>query len=54
VRLWAFMAMMGQIPLIMATDYLDKNLFKETQAGNVAFWLIFCMLGQPMGERHGS
>lgn len=41
----------GQIPLIYITDHLEKTLFKETQAGNFAFWLIFCVLGQPMAVR---
>ena len=41
----------GQIPLIYITDHLEKTLFRETQAGNFAFWLIFCVLGQPMAVR---
>mmetsp|Transcript_19380 Transcript_19380/g.40098 ORF Transcript_19380/g.40098 Transcript_19380/m.40098 type:complete len:783 (+) Transcript_19380:243-2591(+) len=46
VRFWAFFGMLGQIPLVYATKYLDRK-FKGSSVGNVIFWLSFCVLGQP-------
>ena len=41
-KLWAFGAMMAQMPLCLITRYL----FVKTQFGNVIFWVCI-MLGQP-------
>jgi len=43
-RSWAFIGMMGNIPLIILT----RKLFQGSQIGNVIFWLSFCFLGQPL------
>jgi len=48
VRLYAFLGMMGQIPLVIATKALEKAVSKQSQVGNVLFWVIFCIFGQPM------
>lgn len=47
VRLWSFFGMLGQIPLVYLTKYLDRR-FKGSSIGNVIFWLTFCVLGQPV------
>ena len=46
VRLWSFLGMMGQVPLVFLTKYLDRK-FKGSSVGNIIFWLTFCVLGQP-------
>ena len=49
-RLYAFGAMLGQIPLVQVTKILEErwSLWKEVQAGNITFWVSFCIVGQPM------
>lgn len=47
VRVWSFLAMMGQIPLIIITKKIDKRI-PGSSLGNVIFWLSFCIVGQPM------
>ncbi|KAK6944798.1 Membrane bound O-acyl transferase, MBOAT [Dillenia turbinata] len=46
-KLWAFMGILLQIPLVMLTNFL-QNQFKSTMVGNMIFWLFFSILGQPM------
>lgn len=47
-RGWAFFGILGQIPLITITTKMNK-LLKNEQAGNIFFWFVFCIFGQPMG-----
>ena len=44
---WAFLAMMGQIPMIVVMDLFKKQL-ETSQIGNVVFWVSFCVIGQPL------
>ena len=47
----AFLGMMGQIPLIFLTDLLKKyggDGHNARLAGNLIFWLSFCIFGQPL------
>ncbi|KAJ9057755.1 hypothetical protein DSO57_1019542 [Entomophthora muscae] len=44
---YAFWGMLAQIPLIMLTSLLVKWRGRNSSAGNVVFWLSFCILGQP-------
>ena len=44
---WAFIAMMSQIPMIIAMDIFRKQL-EKSQIGNVVFWVSFCIIGQPI------
>jgi hypothetical protein len=44
----AFVGMMFQAPLIFITKYVDRKL-NNAVLGNIIFWLVFCVLGQPMG-----
>jgi len=40
--------MVIQVPLIAITDTLNRWLGRNGQvAGNVIFWISFCLLGQP-------
>jgi diacylglycerol O-acyltransferase-1 len=48
LRLWAFGGIMAQLPLIAFTNWTSRKLSGGGQLGNVAFWLSFCILGQPM------
>ncbi|KAK3065328.1 hypothetical protein LTS18_001079 [Coniosporium uncinatum] len=44
----AFIGMFIQVPLIAITDTLNRWLGRNGQvAGNVIFWISFCLLGQP-------
>lgn len=47
MRAWSFLAMMGQIPLIVLTKKIDKRI-PGSSIGNIIFWLSFCIVGQPM------
>ena len=49
-RLYAFGAMLGQIPLVVLTKKLEEGsrLWRETSSGNFLFWATFCVVGQPM------
>ncbi|XP_057967735.1 diacylglycerol O-acyltransferase 1A [Malania oleifera] len=46
-KLWAFIGIMFQIPLVFVTNYL-RNKFRSSMVGNMIFWLFFSILGQPM------
>ena len=43
---WAFWGMLLQAPLMLVTSWANK-FFKNEQLGNIIFWIIFCVLGQP-------
>ncbi|KHG18060.1 Diacylglycerol O-acyltransferase 1 -like protein [Gossypium arboreum] len=45
-KLWAFFGIMFQAPLVLITSYL-QNKFQSSMVGNMIFWFIFCILGQP-------
>ncbi|KAK7235266.1 sterol O-acyltransferase [Aureococcus anophagefferens] len=47
LRLYAFAGMMTQVPLIALTNAINERL-PSSRAGNVLFWLVFCVVGQPM------
>lgn len=47
IRAWSFLAMMGQLPLIFLTKYIDKKI-PGSSIGNFIFWISFCFVGQPM------
>jgi diacylglycerol O-acyltransferase 1 len=47
IRPWAYLGMMGQVPLVWITKGLTKKL-PGTSMGNIIFWLSFCIVGQPM------
>ncbi|PVI04616.1 diacylglycerol O-acyltransferas-like protein 1 [Periconia macrospinosa] len=45
----AFAGMMVQIPLILLTDRLQRvKGIRGKVAGNVIFWISFCIMGQPL------
>ncbi|KAG9455606.1 hypothetical protein H6P81_000114 [Aristolochia fimbriata] len=46
-KMWAFIGIMFQIPLVIVTNYLQAR-FRNSMVGNMIFWLFFCILGQPM------
>ncbi|XP_068651771.1 diacylglycerol O-acyltransferase 1-like isoform X4 [Aristolochia californica] len=46
-KLWAFIGIMFQIPLVLVTNFLQAR-FRNSMVGNTIFWLFFCILGQPM------
>nr|AGH55992.1 acyl CoA:diacylglycerol acyltransferase [Tetraena mongolica] len=46
-KLWAFIGIMSQVPLVFITNYLQKK-FQNSMVGNMIFWFIFSILGQPM------
>ncbi|XP_027363047.1 diacylglycerol O-acyltransferase 1C-like isoform X1 [Abrus precatorius] len=46
-KLWAFIGIMFQVPLVLITNYL-QNRYRNSMVGNMIFWFIFCILGQPM------
>jgi diacylglycerol O-acyltransferase 1 len=45
----AFLAMLGQIPLVFLTEPLEKMRGSGTTIGNCIFWVSFCLVGQPFG-----
>ena len=49
-RLYAFGAMLGQIPLVFITKKLEDSseVWRGAGAGNFLFWATFCVVGQPM------
>mmetsp|Transcript_50142 Transcript_50142/g.55953 ORF Transcript_50142/g.55953 Transcript_50142/m.55953 type:complete len:739 (+) Transcript_50142:89-2305(+) len=47
IRFYSFFGMMGQIPLVAITKYIDK-VRPGSSIGNFIFWLSFCFLGQPI------
>ena len=48
VSLHAFFGMLLQAPLVYLTKNFDK-MFDNPFIGNAFFWLVFCVIGQPMG-----
>ncbi|CAL1413986.1 unnamed protein product [Linum trigynum] len=46
-KLWAFLGIMFQIPLVWLTNVLQEK-FKSSMVGNIIFWSMFCIFGQPM------
>ncbi|XP_024932357.1 diacylglycerol O-acyltransferase 1 isoform X1 [Ziziphus jujuba] len=46
-KFWAFIGIMLQVPLVLITNYLQER-FRSSMVGNMIFWFIFCILGQPM------
>ena len=46
-KTYAFWGMMGQLPLIAITNYIDKKT-NGSQIGNAIFWISFCIVGQPL------
>lgn len=44
----AFAGMMAQAPLVSVTRLIDSR-FDNGFLGNVIFWMLFCVIGQPMG-----
>ncbi|XP_038987166.1 diacylglycerol O-acyltransferase 1-like isoform X2 [Phoenix dactylifera] len=46
-KLWAFIGIMFQVPLVILTKYL-QNKFKNAMVGNMIFWFFFSIYGQPM------
>ncbi|XP_019414437.1 PREDICTED: diacylglycerol O-acyltransferase 1-like isoform X2 [Lupinus angustifolius] len=46
-KLWAFIGIMFQVPLGLITNYL-QNKYRNSMVGNMIFWFIFCIFGQPM------
>ncbi|TQD85132.1 hypothetical protein C1H46_029306 [Malus baccata] len=46
-KLWAFIGIMLQVPLVLITNFLQDK-FRNSMVGNMIFWFIFCILGQPM------
>jgi diacylglycerol O-acyltransferase-1 len=43
----AFMAMMGQIPLVFLTAPFEKWQGPWSVVGNCTFWGALCLVGQP-------
>jgi len=46
-KLWAFLGILGQMPLVQVTRVIDKRL-EGSQIGNMIFWFTFCFFGQPI------
>ncbi|XP_021276273.1 diacylglycerol O-acyltransferase 1 isoform X2 [Herrania umbratica] len=46
-KLWAFIGIMFQVPLVLISNYLQTK-FRSSMVGNMIFWFIFSILGQPM------
>lgn len=44
----AFLGMIAQAPLTYLTKKLDR-VFDNAMIGNCLFWMLFCIVGQPMG-----
>jgi len=44
----AFAGMLSQAPLVFVTKWLDKY-FDNPLLGNAMFWIVFCVIGQPIG-----
>lgn len=47
VRLWAFWAIVAQLPLILFTSWWLRR-FPHSSFGNYFFWFVFCLIGQPI------
>lgn len=48
VKFYAFFGMIGNVPLVPLTKMLNDTLGDDQQAGNWIFWVLFCVVGQPM------
>ncbi|XP_021747049.1 diacylglycerol O-acyltransferase 1A-like [Chenopodium quinoa] len=46
-KLWAFLGIMFQVPLVLLTNFLQRK-FQSSMVGNMIFWFIFSIFGQPM------
>lgn len=44
---WALVAMLSQIPLIWLSSLCSTN-GSRSSFGNIFFWILFCIVGQPM------
>eukprot|EP00835_Amoeboradix_gromovi_P004810 NODE_401_length_9344_cov_0.427366.p4 type:complete len:146 gc:universal NODE_401_length_9344_cov_0.427366:4858-4421(-) len=57
-NLWAFWGILGQVPLIVLSTKYDNwyrtfwrpNYTGVNTTGNIFFWLVFCVFGQPMAS----
>lgn len=47
IRPYSFLGMLGQIPLVILTKYIDRKL-PGSSVGNFIFWITFCIVGQPI------
>lgn len=47
ISIHAFMGMIGQVPLIILTRYLNKKANRPVW-GNIIFWISFLVFGQPL------
>ncbi|CEP00341.1 diacylglycerol O-acyltransferase [Plasmodiophora brassicae] len=47
IQTWTFFGMLLQVPLVYITGRVYKR-WKQPIWGNVAFWLVFCIFGQPL------
>ena len=47
LRPWAFLGMMAQIPLVIASKSVER-FFENRNVGNLLFWISFCVVGQPL------
>lgn len=45
---WAFLGMLGQIPLIVLGRLIQRWRGKDTALGNCVWWVFFVVLGQPL------
>jgi diacylglycerol O-acyltransferase-1 len=48
ITMHAFLGMVAQAPLTYLTKKLDK-ISDNAMIGNCLFWMLFCIVGQPMG-----
>ncbi|CAN0195157.1 unnamed protein product [Discosporangium mesarthrocarpum] len=48
IKFYAFLGMAFNIPLVTLTKALNSILGRDQQAGNWIFWVLFCIVGQPM------
>ncbi|XP_057545399.1 diacylglycerol O-acyltransferase 1A [Amaranthus tricolor] len=46
-KLWAFLGIMFQVPLVLLTNFVQRK-FQNSMVGNMIFWFIFSVFGQPM------
>mmetsp|Transcript_8949 Transcript_8949/g.17291 ORF Transcript_8949/g.17291 Transcript_8949/m.17291 type:complete len:432 (+) Transcript_8949:31-1326(+) len=47
VSYWSFLAMISQAPLVVMME-MFKSQLNKSQLGNVFFWVMFCIVGQPL------
>jgi diacylglycerol O-acyltransferase-1 len=45
---WAFLGMLGQIPLVLLGRLIQRWRGKDTVLGNCVWWVFFVVLGQPL------